>query len=96
VRNIHTGCKFAWKYWKCITHFIGLRIQHQQDLGSSKIQQTHLVSSLNTTTEPTKIATFCKKMSQAKYPKEQFKNVRRAIKTKGFELKTATVQVRAK
>jgi len=35
-------------------------------------------------------------MSQAMYPKEQFKNVRRTTKTKGFKLKAATVQVRAK
>jgi len=35
-------------------------------------------------------------MSQVKYPKEQFKNVRRATKTKVFKLKAATVQVRAK
>jgi hypothetical protein len=35
-------------------------------------------------------------MSQVKYPKEQFKNVRIAIRTKVFKFKAATVQVRAK
>jgi hypothetical protein len=35
-------------------------------------------------------------MLQVKYPKEQFKNVKTAIKTKVFNLRAATVQIMAK
>jgi hypothetical protein len=59
----------------------------KEDLDSYKIEDTHFVSSLNKAVELLEESPLStKKLTQVKYPKEEFRKVKGAVKRKIFNL----------